>query len=312
MPVISSGSFRIYSYSMGNPGTLTDGATVGPPDPSSWYCLNTGTPTPLPCSWSLFGPFILDTSADGTGWDPGAPPPGFTLKTRPLFTGPIARPGIAQHLGLNNAGSYNMSGKTAQDISGAGAAGGASVELDSPTLTLIEVLLPIEITVTALNGAPTTVYVFPKSGVVNASVGNGPSIEGGYDIVAWWWVLPDITECGDKNTITTTESTSRLVLSIEQPPTPTGSFGEFEKLDPLDSDAAPQPVILSLEPDHGQPGQQVIIKGDGFGDGANVQFDGVDASDIVVVSRYQISCTAPVHGSGYANVAVINVDGVSS
>lgn len=139
-----------------------------------------------------------------------------------------------------------------------------------------------------------------------------PKFYGVYDIVYWWWKLPDVTSCGDRNTRSPLDSDSHLVYAGEQPPTPDGAFGEFEKLDPDDFDAAPTPVILSLVPNHGQPGTRVQILGEGFGDDANVQFDGVDAEDIEVVSQYQILATAPSHALGYTNVAVINPDGVSS
>jgi len=130
-------------------------------------------------------------------------------------------------------------------------------------------------------------------------------ISGTYDIVAWWWLLPDVTACGDRND-------GQLVLSTEQPPTPTGSFGSFEKLDPNDPSAAPQPVITNIEPNHGQAGLNVVIQGSGFGQDANVQFDGIDAVDVLVFSQYQISCVVPAHALGFANVVVINPDGVTS
>jgi hypothetical protein len=140
----------------------------------------------------------------------------------------------------------------------------------------------------------------------------GIRITGGYDIIAWWWKLPDVTPCGDRNTNGPEDSQSHLVLAEEQPPTPDGAAGDFEKLDPDDSDAAPTPIIRTLVPAGGRRGTRVQIIGEGFGDDANVQFDGVDALDIDVVSQYQILCTAPAHATGFANVAVINVDGVSS
>jgi hypothetical protein len=135
----------------------------------------------------------------------------------------------------------------------------------------------------------------------------GLRITGGYDIIWWWWKIPDVDRCGNVNTVTPEDSESHLVLAAESP------GAEYELLDPDDPDnAAPTPVIRSLVPSHGRGGTRVQIIGEGFGDGANVQFDGLDASDIEVVSQYQILATAPGHANGFANVAVINLDGVSS
>jgi hypothetical protein len=137
---------------------------------------------------------------------------------------------------------------------------------------------------------------------------NGPKFSGIYDIIYWWWTLPQTDPCGNANE----PRTDHLVFAGDQPPTPDGAFGEYEKLDPEDPDAFPQPVIEFLNPNHGRGGTAVEINGQGFGDDANVQFDGVDADDIVVHSQYRISCTAPAHANGFANVAVINPDGVST
>jgi hypothetical protein len=136
-------------------------------------------------------------------------------------------------------------------------------------------------------------------------VGRGFELSGHYDIVIFWWLLPDVTPCGQRDT-------SHLAYASEKPVRPSGAVGDFELLDPNDPDAAPHPVIQNVEPNHGRAGTAVEIIGSGFGDDANVQFDGVDADDIVVHSQYLISCVAPLHANGFANIAVINPDGGSS
>jgi hypothetical protein len=132
-------------------------------------------------------------------------------------------------------------------------------------------------------------------------------VTGNYEILLWWWTIPAVNACGER-------STQRFQLSAEQPDTPSGETGVYEKLDPSDPDAFPQPIIESVEPNHGSSlgGTAVTIRGSGFGEEADVQFDGVSASDIIVVSALEISCIAPPHVSGFANIVVINADGVSS
>jgi hypothetical protein len=135
--------------------------------------------------------------------------------------------------------------------------------------------------------------------------GLGFRLSGNYDIVAFWWTLPETTPCGERDT-------SHLAYAAEQPDPPAGALGVFQRLDPDDPDAAPLPIIKNVEPNHGRPGTAVNIFGSGFGDDCNVQFDGVDADGIVVHSQFWVSCTAPLHANGFANIAVINPDGVST
>ena len=129
---------------------------------------------------------------------------------------------------------------------------------------------------------------------------------GNYSIVLFWWTIPEVDACGERHE-------KHYKLSAEQPIAPTGE-GTYERLDPDDDEAAPQPIILAIEPSSGWTAGStaVTIKGDGFGDDAQVFFDGVPATDVVVVSAKQITCIAPPHAAGYATVTVINADGVSS
>jgi hypothetical protein len=93
MPVLRSGTFILYGYSLVDPGTLTDGIHSGPPDPTNWHLTNTGSfPTALPCHVVWTGPSLLDTSADGTAIAAGAPPTGFRIQTvATLSAAPAAR-----------------------------------------------------------------------------------------------------------------------------------------------------------------------------------------------------------------------------
>ncbi len=131
-------------------------------------------------------------------------------------------------------------------------------------------------------------------------------ILGVYDIITLWWKIPDVDSCGEKHT-------ARLKYSIEQPTAPTGE-GEYERYNPDDDTDHPTPLIQSIDPNHGPlaGGTEVTLKGSGFGEDADVQFDGVSASDIVVVSAEEITCTTPPGSAGSVGVAVINADSVTS
>lgn len=303
MPVIGGGSFRLYSYSMGNPSTMVDGATLGLPyDPDWLYILNTGPGTVLPCEPSLFGPFILDTTDHGTGLSPGAPPPGFTIRTRPIYIGPVVRPG-SHVMTVNNEGTWTMAGVGPIWM---GVGGSVAEEQSDPLLTYIQLLNPPFLHYTRLDGAPGEFYSFPKNGTIDALVGEGPSIEGGYDIIAWWWTRGDKDSCQN-------DQTSRYVLSADQPPSGDDG-GPFHKLDPDDIDAAPTPTIDAVEPNHGPVagGDAIAIIGSGFGDGATVEVGGLAATFVVVKSQYRIECVVPAHAAGPVSVQVTNLDGVTT
>lgn len=303
MPVIRSGSFVLYGITLNNPSSLTLGINLSPPDPGRYYVANTtfggppaaGVPTPMPCDPGFSAPEFLDTTSDGTGWPAGAPPPGFNLRTRPLFIGPQATAGLPNISGINNDGTWEMAGKTGLDAMDGH---GSGVELDDPLLLYIELMEPLRVHYTRIDGFPFSVGFWTEGFVSTPTA--GPRIAGQYDIIAWWWLLPTKDKCGN-------EHESHLVLAEEKP------GDNYEKFDPTDSDAAPQPVITNIEPNHGRAGTRVAIIGSGFGDGCNVQFDGVDAVDIDVISQFRVEATAPgPHADGFATVAVINVDGVSS
>ncbi len=230
----------------------------------------------------------------GGVYDVEAAPPGFTPTTNLKGTP------ATQHNFVAPGGGESVSaifGDASSSFSGGPDSG--PVQLPDAVFTDNETysnLIGLGLSVTAvIVGIP---FTFGSNAETHGG-GSGPSIHGNYDIVYYWWLLPDKDACGN-------EHESHLVLALEKP------GDNFERLDPADPDAAPTPIILNVEPNHGRAGTRVAIIGSGFGDGANVQFDGIDAVDIDVVSQYRVEATAPAHGDGFANVAVINVDGVSS
>lgn len=311
MPILRSGSFILWGFQMTDHGALLDGDTAyenpshDPTMEGLWGWQNFGTifSVPYPTAVQFTGPFFLDTTTEGNGWEAGAPPPGFNIHTG------LAGPSLHTDYNLGcSPTDFGLDG----NFDGAGMfgkCGPPNWQNDDDLLVYIELLDPVTMHLTNTVGlvgggiSKTGPWSTPSTGI---------RITGGYDILAWWWKLPDKTPCGENNTPNPRDSVSHLVLSIDQPETPDGAFGEFEKLDPDDPDAAPQPIIKFINPTAGRAGTDVEINGEGFGDDANVQFDGTDADLIVVHSQYRITCKAPMHSNGYANIVVINVDGVTS
>lgn len=295
MPILRSGNFVLYGFQLSDHGALLDGDTQYEPGAGmeglwGWTNFNTVNIIPFPTEVVFFGPEFLDTTTEGNDWPAGAPPPGFTLKTG--FTGPS----LIGAIPMNCLGTpFGLNGSNA-GIGMSGICGAASFKNEDPLLLYITLLT---FYVATLESTPGLVSGgISKTGPWSTPT-TGLRVTGGYNIIAWWWKLPDKDPCGN-------EHVSQFVLAEEKP----DEF--YEKLDPEDSDAAPTPVILSLEPNHGRAGTRVAIIGEGFGQGADVKFDGVTALDIEVVSQYRIEATAPSHSNGFADVQVINVDGVST
>lgn len=73
---------------------------------------------------------------------------------------------------------------------------------------------------------------------------------------------------------------------------------------------APPPVVTSVAPSSGHisGGTAVTINGTGFQSGATVRFDGVAATNVVVVNATTITATTPAHGVGSVPVSVTNFD----
>lgn len=55
----------------------------------------------------------------------------------------------------------------------------------------------------------------------------------------------------------------------------------------------------------------ITLLGSGFGDGATVTFDGLPATDVIVVDQTRITCTPPDHADGLVEVIVTNPDGTT-
>lgn len=70
------------------------------------------------------------------------------------------------------------------------------------------------------------------------------------------------------------------------------------------------PEFTSIDPTEGSAagGTSVTITGDHFIDGAIVNFDGIAATDVVVVSATEITCTTPAHVAGLSDITVTNPD----
>jgi IPT/TIG domain len=140
-------------------------------------------------------------------------------------------------------------------------------------------------------------------------------LEGSYVLESFsWWISPnpathtidpgDLTEtprdaCG----VPVNEEEERLVYSDTSPGE---KFAELEE--------APVPVIDTVVPPAGSKmgGNLVTIHGHLFSDGATVTFGDTEATDVVVVSQYKITCTAPPNEPGEISVIVTNADGTSS
>jgi hypothetical protein len=305
-----------------DPSTLTDGAILSPPDASRWYYQNLTYPaTQTPCHIVWSGPTFLDTDNHGKNLNAGSPPNGFHVNIGPSY-GPVAYPGIDWLSYLTSGNYFSLAGSGNVDLDPPYGASGysnpASVGVTDPggTFVYLQLLDPCIVHFADLHAPLMQIGYYPKaappSGYPNlggsfpAKNPGGPYIYGGYSLLYWWWKIPDVTACGEKNTTSPSDSTSHLVLSADSP------GPGYEKLNPNDSNAAPTPVIDNVEPNHGQGGTNVILRGSGFGDGATVKFAGVAATGVTVVSQYQIQCTAPTHADGTVSVVVSNVDGVSS
>jgi uncharacterized protein YegL len=73
----------------------------------------------------------------------------------------------------------------------------------------------------------------------------------------------------------------------------------------------PAPVISSIVEDNGEisGGNEVTITGDKFRQGVKVYFDGVEASNVQLISSTELKATAPAHEPENVKVKVLNDDG---
>lgn len=302
MPVLRSGTYVLYGYLLTDHGALLDGDTAYGGDPGmaglwGWQNFNTIFIIPFPTDVQFTGPMFLDTSTEGTGWDAGAPPPGFTIHTG--LIGPtlyVAANTNCSSGAIGLDGTHNGAGMF-------GKCGAPSFQNDDPLLTYIELLDPYLMHLTNTVGlvgggiSKTAPWSTPTAGI---------RITGGYDIIAWWWKIPDKDDCQRTHT-------SKFELSTDQPPNDEDG-GVYEKLDPDDSDAHPTPVIDEIEPNHGPigGGTTITVRGSGFGKDFDLKVDGVSCTDLEYISQYEVTGVTPAHVIGSANVVLINADGVSS
>ncbi|EQB88551.1 uncharacterized protein YegL [Clostridium punense] len=89
-----------------------------------------------------------------------------------------------------------------------------------------------------------------------------------------------------------------------------GSKREFTVTSPSITVKYPAPIITSIEADNGEiaGGNEVIIRGDKFRQGATVQFGAKAATNVTVVSANEIRATVPASTVGTVNVKVTNDD----
>jgi hypothetical protein len=192
MPVLREGSFVLYGITLTSPSSLTLGSNLTPPDPGRYYVANTtfggppapDVPTPMPCSPGFSAPEFLDTTTEGTGWSAGAPPPGFTLKTRPLYTGPSAIANLPNIADLNNDGTWEMAGKSGINAMDGH---GSSVELDDPLLLYIELLEPLRVNYTRIDGFPFSLAFRGQSKALFALI--PPSARSYTTVYSFWKLL---------------------------------------------------------------------------------------------------------------------------
>jgi len=79
---------------------------------------------------------------------------------------------------------------------------------------------------------------------------------------------------------------------------------------PIPADTFPALTAAAISPTSGATlgGTNVTITGTNFRAGASVSFDGVAATNVVVVNTTTITATTPVHAAGQVNVTVLNTD----
>lgn len=282
MAIIRSGTFTLSGYEFISATGLWTEIPTGAPGRYRWNWVSGSVLSTL----VLSGPTILDTTLDGTGLAPGAPPPGFTP------TWAAAAAGIT----VSNAPGFGMPFRTR--MAGVSSQWGSSGGSANPQPPVPPFLLYLSL-ISAI-----TDYEIDSAGLAFGDVVVDPAtvlVQGDYDIIGYWWTIPALSACGDAQT-------PRLQLADVDPGAP------WQALDPLDPDAAPTPTIASVTPNHGPlaGGTAITIDGSGFGDGCTVTIDGVPATSVVVVSQHRITCLAPAHAAGATTVVVTNPDGVTS
>jgi hypothetical protein len=285
VPVIRSGTFLIHGFIV---DTLGTGWFFNPTSGSeTWYCTLLGPA--VPTSYVALSTFaLLDTTTEGINlpWNPS--PPGFTPTTNCRIHPAVGGISGASHsTGTIQYSSIFFSiGDPDPD---------ADKFEDNPAYGDLFSFLRITIDSHGLDA--------PFESTNAAGTQSAVTVTGNYDIVYYWWTIPDKDACKNEH-----DSQLQLLPAEETPDEP------WERLDPDDPDAAPTPVVDTVEPNHGLTvgGTAVVIKGSGFGIDATVKFGLSSATSVVVVNQYRIECVSPAHAAGGTTVVVTNADGVSS
>ncbi|MHB8644740.1 MAG: IPT/TIG domain-containing protein [Thermomicrobiales bacterium] len=79
---------------------------------------------------------------------------------------------------------------------------------------------------------------------------------------------------------------------------------------PIPADTLAAPTVTAIAPPFGSPngGTNVTITGTNFSAGATVFFDGIAATNVVVVNSTTITATTPAHPAAVVTVTVVNTD----
>jgi hypothetical protein len=101
-----------------------------------------------------------------------------------------------------------MGGKTGLDLVDTGGFGDIGADQDDPLLVYLELLDPLEFHVTALGGLVDDVIADKAATPSTATV--GPRISGHYDIVTYWWTIPEVDACGNRHD-------THYKLSVDEP-----------------------------------------------------------------------------------------------
>jgi hypothetical protein len=166
-------------------------------------------------------------------------------------------------------------------------------------------------------GPPEITSIIPES---------GPA-EGGTKVAIWGKNLtPGTAVLFGEQAALSVECVNESLIEVTTPPRDPGAVS-ITLVDPLGREAATgssftyedqggptqsvQPVITSIEPSQGpaEGGTLVTIHGSGFVSGMEVAFDGIVASNIMVVNDRMITGVTPPHLVGEAQVTVRIPDG---
>lgn len=282
--IVRSGTFTIHNFKTLDPTWFFD------PSTPKWYCTLLGPPVPTDYVAIAAGSALLDTTTEGINlnWNPS--PSGFTPTTNCRVN--IALGGFGGGGGPSvGTAEYSSVSFTLGDPNP-----DANKFADNPAYGALFSFLRIRITA---HGSTDSPFELTNASGLQSNV----TVTGNYDIVYYWWTIPAVSPCGDRQT-----PHYKFLPAGEDPGAP------WVRLDPANPNAAPAPVVLAVTPNHGAVagGTAVTITGSGFGNGGTVAFAGVAATSVVVVSQAEITCVAPAHAAGSTTVVVTNPDRATS